>query len=216
MVPLGGEGVVRGGCLLFAEAKSVAELLAAPAPPPGLPVQTTGALARGKLFTWLDSSLGGERQLVDLFKRYNDAAKEAFVAAGQSREKALANTPFAGEKACETCHPSAAKVWEGSQHAHALATLEAKGKGQDPECVACHVLGAKAVGGFVSKTASPQFANVQCENCHGPRKQHAAAPKPDPESLGGAKAVCIGCHNAQHSPKFDFAKYWPKIAHKKG
>jgi hypothetical protein len=216
MMPLGGQGVVRGGRLLFAEAKSVAELLAAPAGGSRVGQPGLGTLPQGKLVTWLDPATGGERQLEDLFKRYNDAAKAAFAKAGAAREKALATTPFAGAAACQSCHPSAYETWTGMAHAHALATLEAKGKSEDPECVACHVLGAAVDGGFVSKAASPQFANVQCENCHGPRKEHAADPTKHPSGIVAAKDACVGCHNAQHSPKFDFKTYWPRIAHGKG
>jgi hypothetical protein len=78
------------------------------------------------------------------------------------------------------------------------------------------VLGATAKGGFVSLEKSPQFANVQCETCHGPRRAHAANPSVHPETATLPKAACAGCHNAQHSPKFDFKTYWPKIAHAKG
>ena len=65
---------------------------------------------------------------------------------------------------------------------------------------------------------------MQCENCHGPGKGHAANPtlKPGPVPAANGAALerpaappCRTCHMGSHSPNFAFGTYWPKIAHGK-
>jgi len=209
-VPLGGQGILRGGTLMFDGAKSIGDLLSGSKPSPAAPQPL---LAAAKVVTWLPKSVGGDEQLKDLFDRYNAAAKAQFAAAGAARLADLKDSPYAGAEACAGCHPAAQKVWQDSKHAHAMATLQKKGKHEDPECVACHVVGAAAKGGFVSMEHSPQLANVQCEVCHGPRKAHVQSP----QVKGTEKAadVCTSCHNPLHSPSFDAKAYWLRIAHGK-
>lgn len=208
-VPLGGQGILRGGTLMFDGAKSIGDLLGSkPSPQSPKPL-----LAAAKVVTWLPKSVGGEEQLKDLFARYNAAAKAQFAAAGAARLADLKDSPYAGADACASCHPAAQKVWNESRHAHAMATLQKKGKHEDPECVACHVVGATAKGGFVSMEHSPQLANVQCEVCHGPRKAHTQ--NPTIKGMGNAADVCASCHNPLHSPSFDAKAYWLRIAHGK-
>ena len=75
--------------------------------------------------------------------------------------------------------------------------------------------------------------NQQCENCHGPGSGHVATFtkwKADPESVPqrdlqlanramhidlatASQSTCVKCHDGDNSPDFDFAEYWPKIAH---
>ena len=73
----------------------------------------------------------------------------------------------------------------------------------------------------------------QCENCHGPGSGHVATFerwKADPASVSqaeqrtanaavhvdlstAAQTTCVKCHDGDNSPDFDFAEYWPKVAH---
>ncbi len=118
---------------------------------------------------------------------------------------------FTGVAACHGCHADAFDLWRESAHAHALETLTARGKEGAPECVGCHTLGAGFTGGFVDATTTPERGGVQCENCHGVGSNHVDNPTPD---YGRAdEATCRRCHTPEHSPKFDFATYWPKIMH---
>ena len=58
---------------------------------------------------------------------------------------------------------------------------------------------------------TPELKNVQCEVCHGAGKKHASAPRP---GFGNqAKKACNKCHVKNHSPKFNYTQYWPKIKH---
>jgi hypothetical protein len=211
MVPLGGQGVLRGGRARFEEAMSLGALLAKPSVTPA-PVDAN-PFGRARLVTWLGREVGGEEQLADLFKRYNRAAQNAFAASAEERLKGLATSPYVGAEACATCHPAAHAVWKESKHAHAMQTLVDRGKHQDGECVQCHVLGAREPGGFVDLDKSPQLANVQCEVCHGPRKEHAADPTKKPQQAVKPAEVCVRCHNAQHSPAFVQDVFWQRIKH---
>jgi hypothetical protein len=120
--------------------------------------------------------------------------------------------PFSGSEKCGSCHASAAAVWRKSGHVHALTTLERVGHGRDPECVPCHVVGLTKTTGFRSKTLTPQLSNVGCESCHGAGAAHSASPFKVRMSKVGRNS-CISCHSLDNSPNFDFARYWPKVAH---
>jgi len=219
--------VLRGGARLYDEAKPIGELLKGDgcgssggglfAPrecDKGSDSSMGGLLRKITRVTWLDPvSAPGDGPLKDVYDRYTEATRAAFLAAGAERIKDLKETPFAGAEACTSCHPQQAAVYAKMAHAHAMQTLVSKGKQEDPECVGCHSLGAKEKGGFVSLAASPQFANVQCENCHGPRLAHVKDPKNAPKPALPAAAMCVGCHTPQRSSNFDFATYWAKIQH---
>lgn len=108
----------------------------------------------------------------------------------------------------------------------------------DPECLCCHATGWDASGaipytdGFIDEQTTPHLLGNQCENCHGPGSDHVKLEK-EFKAKGGApsaaitasrkavhvskanaeKKVCLKCHDFDNSPKFDFEKYWPDIAH---
>jgi hypothetical protein len=122
-----------------------------------------------------------------------------------------ANSPFAGVETCATCHEDAFKIWENTGHSHAMATLENKKQQFDTECVGCHVVGYQQ-GGFQSLVMTPQFANVQCESCHGPGRNHSENPAKG-YGFMETPAGCTICHTQPNSPDFDFESYWPKVKH---
>jgi 2',3'-cyclic-nucleotide 2'-phosphodiesterase (5'-nucleotidase family) len=136
-------------------------------------------------------------------------------------EKLLDNVPrlpvpngdrFAGTAACKSCHAAAYRIWAGSLHSHAWATLVSVRHNKDPDCVGCHTVGLNYQGGFTSPEKTPQFKNVGCENCHGPADRHAANPAQVRPAKIGADS-CTSCHNPEQSPGFDFARFWAKIRH---
>lgn len=120
--------------------------------------------------------------------------------------------PFIGSRACGSCHAEAYAVWEKSEHASALKTLEDDGHDRDPDCTGCHVVGLDREGGFTSRSRTPELADVGCESCHGPGRKHALDPQNNPMVRLGPGS-CGSCHNADHSPTFDWETYWAKIAH---
>lgn len=148
-----------------------------------------------------------------------DAARLFSQYQGRVRDEKLlellprVETPgYIGSAACRPCHAEAWDVWADTEHAHALKTLEAEGHDRDPDCVSCHVVGLDSVKGFRSRSETPALADVGCESCHGPGAPHAANPTETKMGEIGEKS-CVGCHNPDNSPTFDFKTYWPKVAH---
>ena len=225
MVPLGGVGVLRGGKLMNGEAPSITKLLESSSKsslsndlkfPPYEAGANPGAesfpIAASLSVSWLDYTYDDGSPLSELMKKYNSETKEVFERIAKSRLKDLQNSPFIGASACKTCHPSAFTKWNHSMHAKAYHTLQKAGKDKDPECVSCHVLGFAEKGGFISEEKSPQFAHVQCENCHGARKEHSTNPALKPPK-NDPKKICTSCHHVPHSSNFVFETYWKKIEH---
>jgi 2',3'-cyclic-nucleotide 2'-phosphodiesterase (5'-nucleotidase family) len=137
-------------------------------------------------------------------------ASDAFLAErmGSLREPAA---EYVGSETCRSCHEAESAQWETTRHAHARTTLVEAEKDHDPECQSCHTVGFGYRTGFATPKATPDRWNVGCESCHGPGAGHAASG----EGPYGAveEAACVGCHNAEHSPDFDYAAYRPRIVH---
>lgn len=119
---------------------------------------------------------------------------------------------FVGSERCGTCHKLAHGAWAESTHSKALATLEKVGHDRDPDCVGCHVVGLESKGGFISRKETPGLAGVGCESCHGPGGRHVLDPFNHSMAAGGEKS-CQKCHVPDHSPKFVYDEYWPRISH---
>jgi len=141
----------------------------------------------------------------------NKAANTQFTGGGTAALENAALSPFVGGATCAGCHVAEEQIWSKTRHAHAMATLENKNQQFDNECIRCHVVGFEK-GGFQSLITTPQFANVQCENCHGPGREHASNPG-KPYGQVRTPAACVQCHAPPNDPDFDFAIYWPKIRH---
>ena len=124
--------------------------------------------------------------------------------------KPISGGQYLGSEKCVECHQSYVDSWKATKHSAAFATLERAGKSKDPECVKCHTVGFGEEGGFLSLKATPGLANVQCESCHGPGREHAADFSPmRPIGI----EVCLRCHTHENSPEFDYQKYLEKIKH---
>jgi len=125
---------------------------------------------------------------------------------------ARAEAAYVGNEACRSCHPAPFTVYEKTGHSRAYATLESVQKQYRLDCVACHVIGFQQSGGVCRVDQVEKRRNVGCENCHGPGSLHVAdataksvlRPRPGP-------SVCVGCHTAENSIHFDFAKYLPRV-----
>jgi Cytochrome c554 and c-prime len=121
------------------------------------------------------------------------------------------DSPYIGAETCAGCHAKEHEVWVNTRHAGAMATLEKKNEQFDNECVRCHVVGYER-GGFQTLYTTPQLANVQCEECHGPGRQHAGNPGKG-YGFMATPVGCMRCHKVPNDPDFNFAVYWPKIKH---
>lgn len=115
---------------------------------------------------------------------------------------------------CIDCHSDTHSQWSQTIHAGALDTLKAIGQDKNAACLKCHTVGFGFATGFKDLTATPYFAGVQCENCHGPAAQHASAPENlelRPKITYSAK-LCGGCHNDFHHPTYE---EWSTALHSK-
>ncbi len=138
-----------------------------------------------------------------------------------TRERTCERAPsiadhYVGNDVCKGCHVEEVAVYEKTEHAHAWATLEKASKACDLTCVGCHTVGWERAGGFCRLDDAERFENVGCESCHGPGRGHAM----NPTDRGGWSAsfvrdpgekTCVTCHNPQHSDRFDFATYRPRV-----
>ena len=203
MTPLGGQGILRGGILRKQVAPTIAQIFAKDAKP------TTKETA----VTWLTKDLDDESVLKDVFTRYRGQSKNSFLKHASDRKLFLKDSQYIGSEACKSCHAESFETWKSTAHAHAYRTLQEKNQHDNLECVSCHVVGFKEKGGFADIKSSPALANVQCENCHGPRREHAGNPSINP--AGDPRDMCVTCHKPPHSSEFSFERYWPKIRHTK-
>jgi len=169
----------------------------------------------------LDEVIPDDKQMAEVTKQARDeinvvqnqiAEAEAEAHAAENAEKAK-NSPYITSEACGKCHKTEYEVWQKSRHSHAFAALETKQRNFDSACVGCHSVGFRDKQGFINVKATPQFANVQCESCHGPGAEHMKMPLAGNYKTPAAPASCVVCHDPENSPDFVFRKYWPVIAH---
>ena len=111
---------------------------------------------------------------------------------------------YAGAQTCMECHGPVHTNYQYTAHAQAFQVLVDANQDKNPSCFPCHTVGYGLPTGFISSTATPQLAGVQCENCHGPAGNHAANPdditvRPRVEI---AATVCGGCHTGSQSSTY--------------
>jgi Cytochrome c554 and c-prime len=137
----------------------------------------------------------------------------------------VSGATYIGAENCKSCHPNTYTKWSTTKHFLAYdKLLEDKRPNviYDAECVTCHTTGFEYNSGWKSPAETPYLKGNQCENCHGPGSKHVA----DPNNVDYRKAMaltpekadknrlCLGCHDGDNSPKFDFGTHYPQIAHK--
>lgn len=130
----------------------------------------------------------------------------------------------AGWPTCGNCHADQTADWQGTHHADAWATLQNSGAAQG-YCEGCHAVSeygnalTSAAGINVLDTADAVgraiYADVQCENCHGPGADHAANPRVTQPLASIAADMGLGdgcgdCHTGIHAP---FVEQWAASAH---
>jgi peroxiredoxin len=135
---------------------------------------------------------------------------------GPSRDLLPTSADHVGSLACQSCHTKEFETWKASPHAHAVATLEAKGEATNTECLQCHTTAYGKPGGFPegAKVADHgDLASVGCESCHGPGGDHIGE---NAKRVGtilslGDKCdscailkVCGSCHDDANDPGFQF------------
>ncbi len=166
----------------------------------------------------LPPEVGDAPRMESWYTNYNAEVKTEYEKRAAERQRIeQGESPYIGDKACQTCHQKAYQTWSQSQHAEAFYALQDVNKAFDPDCIPCHTVGFEQFGGFIDSAITEHLAHVQCESCHGAAKQHAT-------SVGQTSVtntdwpkekICGQCHIQKHSPDFVYETYWPKIAHGK-
>jgi hypothetical protein len=121
---------------------------------------------------------------------------------------------YAGPNGCALCHEREVRQWKTTDHAHAFATLSEVRRSADPACLGCHMTGFLRPGGTqYLDTATTFFADVGCEDCHGPSGEHVgSANKKKGTSRTVDPVVCLGCHSPDQSVEpFDYAAAVRKV-----
>jgi len=159
--------------------------------------------------TPLNWDLPQDPEVLSLMDAFDEELKGINLAnAGTLPEAKPGQAVYVGVDECLGCHEETQAFWDNDQHHHAWETLEGLKKTFDVECVSCHVTGYGQPGGSIlGKTEGRE--DVQCEACHGPGSIHVETEEASDIIAVPTEAMCVTCHNAHHSPKFDF-KAWRK------
>jgi hypothetical protein len=180
-----------------------------------LGARTGAGLAVAERFHYLDTRYPADPQVVELQaetnRRINAIHREAAAVAVAAAPRA-AELTHATAAGCRPCHVAPYLAWEPTAHARALETLRDRSADFNPQCLRCHVTSEGAPGGFASAVQTPELGGVQCEACHGPARSHAVSGG-SVRTTGAAAHACVGCHDEDNSPAFDFAAYWARIRH---
>ena len=136
------------------------------------------------------------------------------VAAAPMASERIGHGPWAGAKACLSCHPSQHAQWSKTGHARAWATLVSEGHHGDRSCVGCHSTGYDKLGGPRAPAEIRGLRDVQCEACHGPAAEHASAPSKANVIRDPDQTVCTACHDGERDGgRFDWETYRPRVVH---
>jgi hypothetical protein len=119
---------------------------------------------------------------------------------------------FIGSTICDLCHSGIHDNWAETLHGDALASLKSIGQDTNAACLPCHTVGFGEEGGYVDEETTLDLANVGCESCHGPSREHVEnvqdESKRPPTNI--ASEVCGECHTGSHHPHID---EWETSAH---
>ena len=126
------------------------------------------------------------------------------------------NNSYIGSAACQECHQKEFDQWAHSSHATAFNTLRMVGREYYSKCVSCHVTGFGYSSGYeIGNRDRAHLAEVGCETCHGPGKQHTYTPLATNIRGKVEASTCMECHAPEHSPGFEqiVAQLMPEVDH---
>lgn len=178
----------------------------------------------------INAEMGADPEIESLLSEYREKTKSL-------PRPTVGNIKYtlAGAESCKTCHEAPYAHWTTMRHSHAMQTLIDKNQHYNPDCLPCHTTSYMKDNGFRDITSTPQFANVQCEVCHGPSLQHVndsrayqfgvdtsaqdktqiiaklkeSMPQHTPPS-----ELCQQCHTDKTDPEFDYQKKIQIVSHK--
>ncbi len=161
----------------------------------------------GHLIT-LGPKVDSDPAMLELYTTFEDSLKkiqqrQGSVQTSSPFEEAL-HRDYRGSRWCRSCHVREFNAWVRTDHSRAFQRLKSEGNVDDEDCLACHTTGY-GDGGFTDLEETAFLANVGCESCHGPGKEHI-------DSKGEARTVrivaetCTRCHDDEWDPEFNFER----------
>jgi hypothetical protein len=142
-------------------------------------------------------------------------AESSSASAGALPDHGGSVDKFAGyvsAQACSKCHAAQYHSWVKSGHGQAMTSLATKISVMDNRCMVCHTTGY-AKGLAANSPRSIALLNVQCEQCHGPGREHIAKPDKSYGHVAETASSCNTCHTPQTSPEFNLETYLEKMKH---
>ena len=122
---------------------------------------------------------------------------------------ARAQGDYVGTESCAGCHNHEySNFMEFSEKPHTwehIMKMKPKlAEAEFDECLECHTTGYGR-GGFVSYEETPELADVGCETCHGPGREHVESGG-DPMLIKArvSQDDCQSCHNEERVNDFNF------------
>ena len=181
-----------------------------------IPADSDATLTNAEFFSIpIDADYPRDPQIVKLIDKYQLQLQVENLIENEDMLPRLAapeGLRFVGNSACSDCHGVIYEKWKKFKHGHALDTLVNKERLFDPECVTCHTVGMRYVGGYRSREKTPDLTHVGCESCHGPASAHLEDASAQYQKIFNA---CEDCHNHETSPMFEAKReiYMSQIRH---
>ena len=138
----------------------------------------------------LDDRWPVDNRFVGLYNAYTHADSVAAL----DRERG-APIEYVAASRCGECHPKQYEFWKTTGHAKAYATLVKDKQQGQTNCLMCHTTAMGIPGGFESIEKTPQFANVNCQDCH--RFNIEEHRRPTFKKTPVPRAACEACHTPQ-------------------
>ena len=160
----------------------------------------------------LDEKVGSSKVVETLLEDYQLALKAEKIYQALEARNIEDGKSFVGSETCAPCHIGAFTIWKDSRHPHAYKSIVPVKRQFDPDCLICHSTGFKYISGFAGTEKTTHLAEVGCETCHGAGSLHIESPV-DNRMIKPGVGTCVGCHDPENSPNFEFEKYWEKIKH---
>lgn len=113
---------------------------------------------------------------------------------------------YVSSAVCHKCHVAQYMKWLNGPHTRTANSFLSRGAGFEISCLVCHASGSKA-----NVAERPQ--NIECEQCHGPGRDHVARPGKGYGRVVNIQNACAGCHTSETSPGFDVQAAWARIKH---
>ncbi len=179
----------------------------------------TAKATDNKLLSINKETYSADKKIVELVDQHEAWLRQHYIKIENSKSEktdpaVATETPYVGNTKCVSCHSEITTSWKKTRHASAYATLQKKCKDFCPDCLPCHSTGSEEHGkkGFSSPSKTPHLFNVQCEECHGPARNHIKNPEGPYKNTINA-GICINCHTTNTDPEFSFPEDRKLIAH---